>query len=212
MKPCSLCDRARVLDELVRQVRASLARMWRKDFFTVARNGGCEQTLRSELLVRAEKATGCMAFTEGDGRADLILICPHCKQNWARMEFKSNFAAQHFKIPTRRAEAVRQLRQGLPSRHRLYVHLVTELAAAPGSPMAAAQRAGFKTPYKRFLDGHRADETRRKLLAELSVDQALIAGTSMRHASDPSANAVLWAWAFLVPPRGEHLTALLPPP
>lgn len=213
MRRCSHCCRDGLLALFGQELHNTMQRLWTNRFFAIARNGGCEQTLRNHFLLRAQEITGCTAFTESSGRADLVLRCPHCESHWARMEFKSNFAVQHRRIADRQQEAVHQLRQGKePCRHRVYVHLITELTTSdPDSPMAAEQRAGFPgTNYKWFRHGRWAQLAHEGMLAVLAKEEAWISGKAIHAGHDRNATAALWAWAYLVPRSGAVQTRCFP--
>lgn len=194
---------------LLHALQSTMRRRWNPSFFAIARNGGCEQTLRNDVLQAWETAGCCRAFTECDGRADVVLICNRCGRHAARIEFKSNFAVQYGRLTARRQEAIKQLRAGHRSPHRIFVHLVTELCAEVGSPVATAQRLAYpKTKYKWFADAQEAGRVLGEVHKRLPANEAFVQGLATRSPMDPTAAARLWAWAYAVPRRGEGLRPL----
>jgi len=135
-------------------LRNGLRAFWKTQFMSGVRNGGFEQTLRNVCMPHIEKATGRMAFTESNGRADLLL-CDDKADLCTRCEFKVNFAKQHGRIPGRKEEAIGQVK-GQPG-HRaqdgIVVYAIAELVHAENGLTGKALRHNNRvasTSYKLF--------------------------------------------------------------
>jgi len=135
-------------------LRNGLRALWKTGFMSGVRNGGYEQTLRNVCMPHIEKATGRMAFTESNGRSDLLL-CDDEAGLCTRCEFKVNFAKQHGRIPSRKEEAIGQVkrRTGHHAQDGIVVYAIAELIHAENGLTGKALRHNrhvASTPYKLF--------------------------------------------------------------
>lgn len=140
--------------EFLDGLKTGLQALWQPDFMTGVRNGGFEQTLRNVCMPHIEKATGRMAFTESNGRADLLL-CDDEADLCTRCEFKVNFAKQHGRIPGRKEEAIGQVRgqPGQQAQDGIVVYTIAELIHAEDGLTGKARRHNShvaSTSYKLF--------------------------------------------------------------
>ncbi len=149
--------------------------------FSILRNGGYEQTVRSLLLVPLQDHLDCLAFTEisagtSEQRIDIVLVCRNCEKTWANVEIKHNFSAQVGPIKKRKGEAIKQLNdyKNMTSPSVSFcVQLVTHLTA-PNSASPPANLRSFNKDAKNKYRNHVA--TYKRFLLPEDVKRAKGAG------------------------------------
>ncbi len=199
--------------EFLDGLKTGLHALWQPDFMTGVRNGGFEQTLRNVCVPFIEKATGRMAFTEANERADVVLRSLEARDAAStRCEFKTNFSAQTADIRDRSKEAIDQARPLSfgPRDDGVVVYAITELVIANSSEngLAARHNAFVKSPkYKLFKRQAVSDAAMAKALAELRSSDTTSAKYMPVHTglddlwlSDRSGFARLHVWTYYIPP------------
>ncbi len=179
--------------------------------FSIARNGGCEQTFRNLLLDPLEKELHCAAFTEVAG-VDIVLVCPDCKNTWANIEVKSNFSTQP-EVQGRRDEATAQLKKyecETNPCHSFCLQLVTHLTA-PDQRSPLAKLRSFNndknhvTQYKCFPLPKRDEDADQydKVIGRLGIHPLfkLDKITAISCVGQPE--AAVWCWVWRLDDGGE---------
>jgi hypothetical protein len=194
-----------------RGLESGLALLWKPWFMSGVRNGGFEQTLRNVCMPAIEDAMGRTAFTEADGRRDLVLTSVRNKDPLSTAcEFKTNFASQIGAIKPRPSEALNQINRSTLKAYqdRIVVYAVAELVldSDSGQCLAAHHNASVgPKSYKRFRKENPAQMQRISRLFDSPQDQGLRfervfeKGRSKLYLQDKSGFARLHVWTLYVP-------------
>ncbi len=199
-------------------LQAGISALWRPDFMSGLRNGGFEQTLRNVCVPHIESATGRMAFTEADKRADLVLRCLEVEDTSStRCEFKTNFACQLSDIADRSKKAIEQATppNTAPDQDGIAVYAVSELVMVDRATTGiASQHNAFvrSPPYKLFRDQNASIADMEKVVALLRVHDTMQSryttlfpsGLCELWLSDGSGLARLHVWTYYIPAVREH--------
>ncbi|BEU98846.1 hypothetical protein ACDW_45520 (plasmid) [Acidovorax sp. DW039] len=192
-------------------LEAGLACLWKPWFMSGVRNGGYEQTLRNVCMPAIEEAMGRTAFTESDGRRDLVLTSVRSDApSSTACEFKTNFASQIGDIETRPAQALLQINRSSLKTHqdRIVVYAVAELVLESDSDQCLAVHhnasVGPKS-YKRFLKENPAQMQRISRIFDSPQDpgqrfeRVFEKGLRKLYLEDKSGFARLHVWTLYVP-------------
>lgn len=194
-------------------LRDGLKALWQPEFMSGVRNGGFEQTLRNVCIPHIERATGRMAFTEANERADLVLRgLGTGDTSGTRCEFKTNFASQLSYIAKRSNKAIEQATPLEPASDKdgIAVYAVTELVRVDKASESVASRHNSfvrSPPYKLFRDQSESEKAMHEVGALLRVHDSthskytplFPSGLCELWLPDGSGFARLHVWTYYIP-------------
>ena len=199
-------------------LQAGISALWRPHFMSGVRNGGFEQTLRNVCMPYIEDATGRMAFTEADERADVVLRSVKAGDAAStRCEFKTNFACQLPDIEKRSKKAIDQAtpRAPAPDQDGIAVYAVSELVMVDKATtsVASLHNAFVRSPpYKLFREQSASDEDMGKVGSLLRVHDNINSeyaplfpsGLCELWLHDGSGFARLHVWTYYIPAQSAR--------